>query len=67
MDLKEAFNVCRRPKAKAFIVGQDTKDLLAKDSKTLEALEMDGKLADNDNPLYTNYLYTLLDKKDVAQ
>lgn len=67
MDLKEAVKTCERPNAKAFIVGQDTNELIAKDPKVSEVLEVDSKLGYNDNVLYNNYLDTLLDKKDVVE
>ena len=59
MDLKEAVKIFSKRNAKAFIVRQDTKDLLAKDSKPSEVLEMDGKLGYNDNLLYNSYLDTV--------
>lgn len=67
MDFKEAVKIFSKRNAKAFIVGQDTNDLLAKDSKISEVLEVDSKLGYNDNVLYTNYLDTLLDKKDIVE
>lgn len=69
MDLKEAINVCRRPTAKAFIVAQDTNELLTKDSKASKIVEVDNKLGYNDNILYDNYLDTtsLLHKKDAVE
>lgn len=59
MDLKEAVKICTRPNAKAFIVGQDTNHLVAKDPKTSEVLVVDSKLGYNDNLLYDNYLDTI--------
>lgn len=64
MDLKEATKVCKSPNAKAFIVRQDTNDLLGKDPKTSEVLQVDEKLGANDSILYTNYLDTMKLKND---
>ncbi|MFY9222857.1 MAG: hypothetical protein WAQ98_09320 [Blastocatellia bacterium] len=58
MEFKEAVKIFSKKNAKAFLVGQDTNDLLAKDSKPSEVLEMDGKLGYNDNLLYNSYLDT---------
>ncbi|MFY9222010.1 MAG: hypothetical protein WAQ98_05055 [Blastocatellia bacterium] len=59
MEFKEAVKIFSKKNAKAFIVGQNTNDLLAKDSKPSEVLEMDGKLGYNDNLLYNSYLDTV--------
>ena len=69
MDLKEADKFFNKRNAKAFIVKQNTNDLLGKDPKTSEVLQVDEKLGANDNVLYTNYLDTisLLNKKDAAE
>lgn len=69
MDLKEATKVCKSPNAKAFIVRQDTNDLLGKDPKTSEVLQVDEKLGANDSVLYANYLDTisLFNKKNAAE
>lgn len=64
MDMKEGVKFFNKRNAKAFIVRQDTNDLLGKDPKTSEVLQVDEKLGVNDNVLYTNYLNTMKLKND---